>query len=137
MSWGEVYTALQTGVIDGQENPVAIVHSTKLNEVQKYLTLSGHFYSPAMLTMGLKKFRGLAPDLQRVLIDAAAAAAVFERTAIRENEARQLAEIKDWGMDVRGVDKEVFVRAMEPVYEKFVDAHPHWKKVIERILAQK
>jgi tripartite ATP-independent transporter DctP family solute receptor len=137
MSWGEVYTALQTGVIDGQENPVAIVHSTRLNEVQKYLTLTGHFYSPAMLTMGLKKFRALAPDLKRVLSDAAAASAVFERTAIRENEARQLAEIKDWGMDVRGVDKELFVRAMEPVYDKFVNANPHWKAVIERILAQK
>jgi TRAP-type C4-dicarboxylate transport system substrate-binding protein len=137
MSWGEVYTALQTGVIDGQENPVAIVHSTKLNEVQKYLTLSGHFYSPAMLTMGLRRFRELAPDLQRVLLEAAAAAAAFERTAIRENEARQLAELKEWGMDVRGVDKDVFVRAMEPVYDEFVGANPSWKSVIERILAQK
>ncbi|HDR15383.1 MAG TPA: DctP family TRAP transporter solute-binding subunit [Desulfobacteraceae bacterium] len=137
MSWGEVYTALQTSVIDGQENPVAIVHSTKLNEVQKYLTLSGHFYSPAMLTMGLRKFRGLAPDLQRILIDAAVAAAVFEREVIRENEARQVEELKDWGMDVRGVDKEVFVRAMEPVYDKFVGANPHWKSVVERILTQK
>jgi tripartite ATP-independent transporter DctP family solute receptor len=137
MSWGEVYTALQTGVIDGQENPVAIVHSMKLNEVQKYLTLSGHFYSPAMLTMGLRKFRGLSQDLQRLMIDAATAAAVFERTVIRENEARQIEELKEWGMDVRGVDKEVFVRAMKPVYDKFVDANPAWKAVIDRILTRK
>jgi tripartite ATP-independent transporter DctP family solute receptor len=45
MSWGEVYTSLQTKVIDGQENPVAIIHSYKLNEVQKYLSLTGHFCS--------------------------------------------------------------------------------------------
>ncbi len=137
MSWGEVYTALQTGVIDGQENPVAIVYSTKLNEVQKYLTMSGHFYSPAMLTMGLKKFQGLEPDLQRLMIEAARAAAVFERSVIRDNEARQLQELKDRGMKVQGVDKEIFVQAMKSVYEEFIGSNPAWKAVIDRILSQK
>ncbi|MCP4666858.1 MAG: DctP family TRAP transporter solute-binding subunit, partial [Deltaproteobacteria bacterium] len=51
MSWGEVYTSLQTKVIDGQENPIAIIHAFKLSEVQKYVSLTGHFYSPAPLTM--------------------------------------------------------------------------------------
>jgi TRAP-type transport system periplasmic protein len=137
MSWGEVYTALQTGVIDGQENPVAIVYSTKLNEVQKYLTMSGHFYSPAMLTMGLKKFQGLKPDLQRLMIEAARAAAVFERSVIRDNEARQLQELKDRGMKVQGVDKEIFVQAMKPVYEEFIGSNPAWKAVIDQILSEK
>lgn len=137
MSWGEVYTSLQTGVIDGQENPVAIIHSTKLNEVQKYLTLSGHFYSPAMLTMGLRRFRKLTPELQRLITDAALGAAVFEREAIRENEARQISELKEWGMDVRTVERDPFVQAMKPVYDRFVDRNPGWKEIIDAILTEK
>ena len=94
MSWGEVYTSLQTGVIDGQENPIAIVHAFKLSEVQKYLSLSGHFYSPAPLTMSLKKFKGLKPAWQKLFLKAALQAAAFERKVIRDNEAKQLKDLK-------------------------------------------
>ena len=137
MSWGEVYTSLQTGVIDGQENPVAIIHANKMNEVQKYLTLSGHFYSPAPLTMSLKKFNSLKPEWQKLFMDAALKAAAFERKVIRDNEAKQIKELKKWGMDVRTVDKAVFVEAMAPVYDKFKGENKNWVVIIEQIKAQK
>lgn len=133
MSWGEVYTSLQTGVIDGQENPVAIVYAFKLSEVQKYLSLTGHFYSPAPMSMSLKKFKSLNSEHQKVLLDAALKSAAYERKLIRDNEAKQLAELKEQGMVVSEVDKAVFVEAMAPVYEQFGKKYPGWQAVLKQI----
>jgi tripartite ATP-independent transporter DctP family solute receptor len=133
MSWGEVYTSLHTKVIDGQENPVAIIHSFKLNEVQRYLSLTGHFYSPAPLTMGLRRFESLKPKWQKLFIRTALEVAAYERKVIRDNEQKQIRDLKTWGMDVRTVDKEIFVKAMKPVYAKFVKQYPDWGSIIKGI----
>jgi tripartite ATP-independent transporter DctP family solute receptor len=133
MSWGEVYTSLQMKVIDGQENPVAIIHSHKLNEVQKYLSLSGHFYSPAPLTMSLQRFKALKPERQELFMKTAAEVAIFERKIIRDNEQKQIQDLKAWGMDVRTVDKSIFLKAMEPVYAKFIKQYPEWEPIVHRI----
>ena len=133
MSWGEVYTSLQTKVIDGQENPVAIIHTYKLNEVQRYLSLTGHFYSPAPLTTSLKKFKSLKPEWQRLFIRTAMEVAAFERKIIRDNEQRQLKDLKAWGTDVRTVDKGIFLKATQPVYDKYIKRYPNWEWVIKKI----
>jgi tripartite ATP-independent transporter DctP family solute receptor len=133
MSWGEVYTALQTKVIDGQENPIAIIYAYKMSEVQKYLTLSGHFYSPAPLTMSLTKYKELKPGWQVLFREAALKAAAFERNIIRDNEVKQLEELKKLGMEINEVDKALFVGAMAPVYEKFYEKYPAWKEIVEQI----
>lgn len=135
MSWGEVYTSLQTKVIDGQENPVAIIHAYKLSEVQRYLGLTGHFYSPAPLSMSLKKFKQLKPEWQKLFFEAAIKAAAFERKIIRDNEAKQIEEIKAQGMVVDTVDKAIFIEAMAPVYNKFYEKYPGWKGIVEKIRA--
>jgi tripartite ATP-independent transporter DctP family solute receptor len=135
MSWGEVYTSLQTGVIDGQENPVAIIWVNKMNEVQKYLSLTGHFYSPAPLTMSKKKFDSLKPEWQKLFLEAALKAAAFERKVIRDAEKKQIEELKSWGMDIRTVDKQLFVDAMQPAYETFYKQHPSWEMVVQEIRA--
>ncbi len=137
MAWGEVYTSLQTKVIDGQENPIAIIHAYKMNEVQKYLTLTGHFYSPAPLSMGLKPFNSLKPEWQKLFIEAALKAAAFERKLIRDNEAKQIEELKNLGMDVGSVNKTLFIEAMAPVYEQFLKKYPGWKEIVEKIRASK
>lgn len=137
MSWGEVYTSLQTKVIDGQENPIAIIHAYKLNEVQKYLSLTGHFYSPAPLSMSLRKFKKLDPKWQKLFLEAALKAAAFERNIIRDNETKQLKELKDRGMVVDTVDKSLFVEAMAPVYDKFSQKYPEWKKILKKIRVTK
>jgi tripartite ATP-independent transporter DctP family solute receptor len=133
MSWGEVYTALQTGVIDGQENPIAIIYAYKMSEVQKYLTLSGHFYSPAPLSMSLKKYESLKPAWQALFKAAALKAAAYERKIIRDNEVKQVEALKRQGMEVSTVDKAVFVQAMAPVYAKFYEKYPAWKEMVEQI----
>jgi tripartite ATP-independent transporter DctP family solute receptor len=133
MSWGEVYTSLQTKVIDGQENPIAIIHAYKLNEVQKYLSLTGHFYSPAPLSMSLRRFNQVKPAWQRLLLQAALEAAAFERKIIRDNEAKQIKDLIAQGMVVDTVDKHLFVEAMGPVYEKFCQQYPEWKIILKKI----
>lgn len=133
MSWGEVYTSLQTKVIDGQENPIAIIHAYKLSEVQKYLSLTGHFYSPAPLSMSLKRFNRLEPAWQKLFLETALKAAAFERKIIRDNEAKQLRDLKAQEMVVDTVDKSLFVEAMAPVYEKFSQEHPDWKAILKKI----
>jgi len=135
MSWGEVYTSLQTGVIDGQENPVAIIWVNKMNEVQKYLSLTGHFYSPAPLSMSKPKFDALTPEYQKLFLDAAVQAAGFERKIIRDAEKKQVEDLKSWGMDVRTVDKALFVTAMQPAYEEFYKKNPSWQAIVEQIRA--
>jgi len=137
MSWGEVYTSLQTGVIDGQENPVAIIWVNKMSEVQKYLSLTGHFYSPAPLTMSLKKFNSLTPEHQALFMDAALQAAEFERKIIRDAEKKQIEDLKSWGMDVRTVEKGQFVEAMQPAYDDFFKKNPSWEAIVAEIRATK
>jgi tripartite ATP-independent transporter DctP family solute receptor len=137
MSWGEVYTSLQTGVIDGQENPVAIIWVNKMNEVQKYLSLTGHFYSPAPLTMSKKKFDKLKPEWQELFVKAALEAAAYERKTIRDAEKKQVEDLKSWGMDVRTVDKQLFVEAMKPAYTDFYKKNPSWEAIVIEVRATK
>ena len=71
MKFSELFTALQTGVMDGQENPFTQIYSAKLQEVQKYLSLSGHVYTPAYLTVGTTKWNALPADVRKILEDTA------------------------------------------------------------------
>lgn len=119
MTWGEVYTSLQQGVIDGQENPINIIRTHKIYEVNKHLALTGHVYSPALLLMNEKKFNGLSAELQKALLEAGKEAAKFERKFIRENEAKMLEELKGFGMQVTSPDKKLFQKATEPTYKKY------------------
>jgi tripartite ATP-independent transporter DctP family solute receptor len=135
MAWGEVYTSLQTGVIDGQENPIAVVYFNKMNEVQKYLSLTGHFYSPAPLLMNLKKFNALKPEWQQLFLETAREAAAFERALCRDSEKEQIEKLKSWGMQVDTVDKGVFVEAMKPVYDQFFKKYPQWEEIVQKIRA--
>jgi len=133
MAWGEVYTALQQKTIDGQENPIAIIYTAKLYEVQKYLALTGHFYSPSPLLMSLKAYNGLPRDIQKIMLDAAIECAAFERNLLRDEEARQIAELKARGMQVTTPDKKPFQDAAASVYREF--EAQFGKDLIDKIIA--
>jgi tripartite ATP-independent transporter DctP family solute receptor len=135
MTWGEVYTALQQGVIDGQENPINIIRTHKIYEVNKHLALTGHVYSPALLLMNEKKFNNLSPEFQKVLIEAGKEAAKFERKFIRDNETKMLEELKGFGMQVTYPDKKLFQKATEPTYKKYESRFG--KDLIDRIVGTK
>lgn len=119
MAFGELFTALQQNTIDGQENPLAIVSTSKFYEVQKYLSLTEHFYAPAPLLISQDFFNKLAPEVQTAIKEAAIEARDFERQTLDDMNKSILEEIKANGMEINEVDKAPFIEAVQPVYEKF------------------
>jgi tripartite ATP-independent transporter DctP family solute receptor len=119
MKFSELFTALQTGVMDGQENPLTQIYSAKLQEVQKFLSLSGHVYTPAYLVVGSRKWATMPADVRKILEDTAkeTQAFVYERAAHEETDL--LAKLKQAGMQVNEVDKDAFVAASKPIYDEF------------------
>jgi tripartite ATP-independent transporter DctP family solute receptor len=96
----EVYTALQSGVVDGQENPISNITQRKFNEVQKYLMLTGHITQNQVVVIGEKAFRALAPAHQEVLRRAAIEAGDFQNGLIAKADEEGLAKLKSAGMTV-------------------------------------
>ncbi|MGB9685536.1 MAG: TRAP transporter substrate-binding protein [Rectinema subterraneum] len=120
MAWGEVFGALQQGVIDGQENPVAVILQQKVYEVQKYLSLTQHVYSPAMLIMSTKRWVQIPKEDQEIILKAAKEAAIYQRNLGRQNEEQMLTELASKGMVItRDVDKVAWVAAMKPAFDAF------------------
>jgi tripartite ATP-independent transporter DctP family solute receptor len=119
MKFSELFTALQTGVMDGQENPLTQIYSAKLQEVQKYLSLSGHVYTPAYVTAGSRKFNALPADVRKVLEDTARETQAFVYETAAKADTDLLAKLKQAGMQVNEVDKDAFIAASKPIYEAF------------------
>lgn len=134
MAWTETLTALQQGTIDGQENPVVVIHSFKLDETQKYLSLSRHTYSPATIMMSLSKFNELPEDVQKVIEDSAQEAAEHARAVNAEEEETLLSELVERGMEVTEVDVAAFQEAVESVYEKYRDQYAEYMDKIQAVL---
>jgi TRAP-type C4-dicarboxylate transport system substrate-binding protein len=126
---------LQTGVMDGQENPLTQIYSSKFQEVQKFLSMSGHVYTPAYLTVGSKKWESLPADVRKVLEDTAKETQpfVYERAARDDNDL--LAKLKQSGIQVNDVDQEAFVAASKGIYEDFSKEVNGAKAVIDRATA--
>jgi len=121
MAWGEVFTALQQKVIDGQENPIAVFYSSKLWDAgQKYFSLSQHVYSPSPFLMSPKAFNALPKEDQQLTVKTAMEVAKFQRKINRDGEEAKLQDMAKQGVTVtRDVDKESFKKAMAPIYEQF------------------
>jgi len=117
MAFGELYTALEQGTVDAQENPLAVIHSSRFFEVQDHLAMTGHFYSPAMLLISNITWSRLSPDQQKIITEAAVEAKKYERKISKEADENLLAELKKEGMEVTLPDKEPFIKAVAPVYQ--------------------
>jgi TRAP-type C4-dicarboxylate transport system substrate-binding protein len=100
MAYTEVFTALETRTVDGQENPITLIQSAKFYEVQKYLTLTQHAYTTAPFVMNLKKFQSLTPAAQKVLETTAMEVIREQRAANRKIEDSDLGKLKAAGMQV-------------------------------------
>lgn len=136
MAWGEVYSALQQKVIDGQENPIAITYSTKFWEIQKHLTLTQHVYSPALIIISKKHWDQMPKADQDLFQKTALEVAKFQRDLLRNDEIKQVAECEKNGMlVVREVDKELWRKAMQPAFDEF--AKQFGKDKIDAILNTK
>jgi tripartite ATP-independent transporter DctP family solute receptor len=132
MAW-PITTQLQQGVLDGQENPIAVIYAAKLNEVgQKYLSLTRHVYS-ALVFVGSKAFMDKLPAADRkVFFDASRTASVAGRHFVRDNEASQLASLKAAGMQVVDTpDYGAFRAKTQPIYASLSG---DTKKIVDEIL---
>ena len=137
MAWGEVFTALQQGVIDGQENPIAVIHSTKLWEAgQKHFSFSAHVYSPSPLVMSKMKFDAMPKEDQELFLKTGLEVAKFQRKLNRDAEEAKMKEMASKGVTlIRDVDRESFKKAMAPTFDQFSSQFP--KPEIENIMNAK
>ncbi|MBQ4425890.1 MAG: TRAP transporter substrate-binding protein [Lachnospiraceae bacterium] len=118
MTWGEVYTALQQGTIDGQENPLLAIKGNKIYEVNKYIAMTQHVYTPVELIMNLNKFNELSADDQKLLLDCAQEAAVYERGIAREINV-DVKFFTDMGITVTYPDVAPFQAAAANVWKEY------------------
>jgi TRAP-type transport system periplasmic protein len=120
MAFPEVFTALQQGTVDGQENPLSVIMAAKFDQVQKHLSLTGHVYSPAIFLMNKAAFDKLSAADKQAFLDAAREGVRVNRARVDEDDAKGVAELRSRGMSVvENVDKGRFVSALAPVNAEF------------------
>ena len=110
LAFSEIYSALETGTVDGQENPFNNIENMKFYEVQKYLTLTKHAYSPTLVLFSKKVWDGLSPEEQTVLKDCALVGQKEQRKVNREKSEVSLANLKSQGMEVNEITPEEMER---------------------------
>ena len=119
MPFTELFTALQQGTVDGQENPLSIIDSSRLYEVQKYLSLSGHIWNASLMVVSPGRWNKLSAEDRKVIEANALKYRLVARELIREQDDKLLTELKAKGIAVNEVDKAAFKKAVEPVWAKY------------------
>lgn len=120
MPWGEVFSAVQQKVVDGLEIPVPVIYANKFYEVTKYLSLTGHTYSPLVIMASDKTWKKLSSEDQAAFKKAALEAAAYERQAIAEIIDVYLSDLKKEGMEINEIaDKSPFQAGVKPMYKDF------------------
>jgi tripartite ATP-independent transporter DctP family solute receptor len=120
MAFPEVFTALQQGTVDGQENPLSVIMASKFDQVQKYITLTGHVYSPGIFLMNKAMFEKLSAADKTNFLEAAKAGVKANRARVDEDDAKGVAYLREKGMNVvENVDKTKFLAVLAPVYTDF------------------
>lgn len=121
MPFTEVYTGLEQGTIDGQENPLSITYNSGFADVQDYLSLTGHLWAAQPLVVSGTWFETLPGDLQEILREEATELKSVQRERIQEADEQLIAELEDAGMEITEPDTEAFVEATEVVWEDWAD----------------
>ena len=137
MNFGEVFAALETRTIDGQENPFVTIETSKMNEVQKYLSVTRHAYTPFMVLFSKKIWDGYSPEEQKVLSDCALAARDVQRQTNRELNAKSFASLREKGMQVNELAEAEIGRMREqakPIYDKH--AATIGKETVDKAMAE-
>lgn len=119
INFGELYTALQQGVVDAQENPLAIIYSSAFYEVQKYLSLSGHIWGSALLCVNSSVWNKLSDQDKAIVEKLAMKWRDREREQIMAQEQDFLKKLAEKGMEINEVDKAAFKEAVQPVWQEY------------------
>lgn len=134
MAFSEVFTALQTGVIDGQENPYAQIASAKFQEVQKYLSITGHVYTPAYVLASETHFAKLPQEVQDILTATAKETQAFVYETAAQLETDLLGVIRDAGVEINEADKQAFIDASQGIYDEFAGSVEGGGDLIKTVL---
>jgi len=118
INFNELQMALKQGVVDGQENPIAVIHSNKIYETQKYLTMTGHNYNTMVHVISKKVWDKLTPAQQAIVKEESKKAGDWMRKTVRAEEADQINQLKKLGMQITTPDKSAFKKLMKPAYDR-------------------
>lgn len=119
LAFGELYSALQQGVFDAQENPLSIIYTSSFFEVQKYLSLTGHVWGPASLIVSKPVWNRISEADRKVIKEAGDKWGAEQRRLVAQSEAQLVEQLKGKGMQVNEADKAAFAKAVEPVWKAY------------------
>lgn len=134
ISWGELYTALQQGVVDGAENNPPSFLTSRHYEVAKYYSLDEHTMLPDLLLISTIQWNNLSEQEQKWIQEAADSSAVYQRKIWAEAEKEALETVQEAGVEIIYPDKEPFIEKTAPVYEQYRESDPEFYNLIQRIL---
>ena len=135
MPLSEVFVALQTGGMDGQENPLAQIVAARLHEVQSYLSLTRHVYTPAYVTVGTERWAKLPEDVRRILRETARETQEFAYATAERMDTDLLVDLRDAGIVINQPNQDAFISASSAVYEEFAASVANGEELIDRVLA--
>ncbi|PXX98373.1 TRAP transporter substrate-binding protein [Halomonas sp. LBP4] len=130
MNFSELYIALEQGVVDGQENPLMNIHSSKLYEVQDYISLTGHKYESTPLLMSKAVWDTLTPEQKEVIEEAAVEAGEFNRQASLQADEDLRSEMEEAGVAFNEVEKQPFIEATSSVYDLWREKYPELVEMV-------
>lgn len=133
LAFSELYLALSQGAFDGQENPIANIHASKFNEVQKYLSLTGHKYEALVFVVSENVWSKMSPENQKLIAEAAKKFGQVHREKVRSAEDAMIADLESKGMMVSRPDTKPFVEATASVYAEYESKFG--KDLIEKVVA--
>jgi len=122
MNFGELFQALQTGIMDGQENPLSVINSAKLYEVQKYITIWNYSYDPIIVCFNKQRFNKFSPEEQEMLRVTAKKAFDYERELVKQSNKTLLSELQKKGLDAYVLNPQEiqqFKEKVAPIYKKY------------------
>lgn len=135
MALSEVFIGLQTGVIDGQENPLAQIWASKLYEVQEHLSLTGHVYTPGYVVASASRWADLPTEVRKILEEEARSVQVFVHDTAARLDAQLLAQVEAEGVKVTRPDRSAFVMASREIYQEFGRTVEGGNLLVERAVA--
>jgi TRAP-type C4-dicarboxylate transport system substrate-binding protein len=134
ISWGELYTALQQGVVDGAENNPPSFYSSRHYEVAKYYSLDEHTMLPDLLIMSTHQWNNLSEQEQEWVQQSADSSAVYQREIWAKAEEEALEIAREAGVEINYPDKEPFIEQTRSVYEQYKESDPEFYQLVQRIL---
>ena len=134
MALSEVFVGLQTRVIDGQENPLAQIVASRLQEVQSYLSLTRHVYTPAYVTVGVNRWNQLPEDVRQILTETAREVQSYVYETAARMDVEFLEVVRQAGVAINEPDYASFEAASRTIYEEFADSVDDGKALLDHAL---